>query len=146
MQLFSSSRYANVASTLALAVAFTGTGYAAASLPHHHKAAKPADKTAPAAVIAVQSNGKLMAQLHEAPAKKAPRVKHVGDGTYVIHIPGVSYYSTYDAATCSPQAATPLMAEVDGAGKTDFVVSIFDVEGTFVDSDFKCAIWNLKGP
>jgi len=144
MQYFTSSRYASVASTLALAVAFTGTGYAAASLPQGHHANKPADRTAPVAVIAVTASGNLKAQSHEAPATGAPKVKKLGPGQYRVRIPGVAYFSTVDAATCSAQAATPLIAEVDGAGKTDFIVTIFDTEGTFTPSDFKCAIWNLK--
>jgi hypothetical protein len=146
MKLFSSNTYANVTATLALAIAFGGGGYAAATSLHHHKTKGPADNTAPVAVISVNQHGKLMAEKHEAPATGAPKVKSPSKGLYIVHIPGVSYYNAYDAAVCTPQNFTPLVAEVDGAGKNDFAVDIFDAEGTYTPSDFKCAIWNLKNP
>jgi hypothetical protein len=145
MRLPSSNHYSAVIATLALAVAFGGTGYAAASFPH--VSAKGAGHpTAPVAVIAVAANGHLKAQTHQAPAKAAPKVKRVVKGGYDINIPGVSYSSFVDAATCSAQAAAPVIAEVDGAGKSTLVVSLFMPDGSPVNSEFKCAIWNLKTP
>jgi hypothetical protein len=144
MKLFSSSRYANVTATLALAVAMGGTGYAAGALPHG-KAHKPADKTAPTVVFAVSNNGHVASQLHIAPAKKKPKVKHPSEGNYAITFPGFKFYSSADVATCTESNYLSGSVTVDGSGKATLLVHTFDQDGNAADAYFNCAVWNTDG-
>jgi hypothetical protein len=146
MKFFTTSRYANVASTLALAVAFTGTGYAAASLPYgHHHANKPADKTAPTVVFQGGSTGHLVSQLHISPATKKPKVKRLSKGLYAITFSGFKFSSGADVGTCTESNYVDGAATVDGSGSATMLVHTFDQAGDPADAYFNCAVWNTDG-
>jgi hypothetical protein len=143
MPLLSSSRYANVASTLALALAVGGTGYAAGALPD--TGAKPADKTAPTVVFQVGKAGHLVKQVHIAPETKHPITKRISKGNYTVKFPGFAFFSGADAATCSMIDYQADSIEVDGIGAGTMVVHLFDPAGNPVNGFFNCSVWNLDG-
>jgi hypothetical protein len=145
MTLFSSRHYANVTATLALGIALGGGGYAAGVTAGHH-ANRPADKTAPVAVIAVAKSGRLVHSSHEVPATGAPKVKRIAKGTYTVTIPGVKYRDIADAAVCTSESFEPVIMEADGSGTSTFLTTAHKLgDGSAVNVAFKCAIWNLDG-
>jgi len=144
MTLFSSSRYANVTATVALAVALGGTGYAAGAMPHG-KSHKPADKTAPTAVFQASADGHLVSQTHIAPAKRKPKIKRVSEGTYTVSFRGFKFYSAVDVATCSEANYVAGSSTVDGSGRAALLVHTFDAAGNAADTYFNCSVWNLDG-
>lgn len=143
MKLFSTSRYANVTATLALALAVGGTGYAASALPG--SGSKPADKTAPAAVFQVSPTGHLLSQKHIAPATARPKVKKVFKGNYSITFQGFKFFSGIDVATCSAVNYQPTTILVDGAGNATMIIHTFDAAGNAANIGFDCSVWNMDG-
>jgi hypothetical protein len=143
MALITSSRYSAVASTLALALAAAGTGYAATSLPRHPAAHhKKPTNTSPTLVVDVAPNGKVIANLHRAPITGKPKIKHPSDGFYVFTLPGMKLNTSGDSATCSVANYLTATATVDGVGHS-FAVHVFDAAGNPADIGFQCAFWHI---
>ena len=138
--------YAAVAATLALAVALGGSSYAVAR--HATAPAKGGGgNTAPMLVISVAANGHIKGQVHRAPMTGKAKVKRPVPGIYVFTLPGVKYNDIHDAAVCSAQNGDPMIAMADGAGNSQLAIDTRPADGSnkFVNSDFKCAVWNLDG-
>jgi hypothetical protein len=166
MLKITSGRYAAVTSTLALAIAGAGTGYAVTSLPHNSVGTKQLQKnavtspkikngtisgrdlgksavaTSPIAVVTVGGK-RLVSQTHRAPITGRITMKRVSKGNYTFAFPGYpKFVSGRDGAACSAYDYQSSTVDTDGYGKS-FLVHVFGPDGSPSDAGFTCAVYAL---
>lgn len=139
MPLVTTSRYSAVASTLALALAAGGTGYAASSVAHARSAHHKKPNTSPTLVINVAANGKVHGDLHRLPVSGNTKIKHASTGFYVFKTPGLRVGAS-TTATCSVANYLPATATVDRVDHS-FAVHVFGAARNPADIAFQCSVW-----
>jgi hypothetical protein len=143
MPLITSSRYSAVASTLALALAVAGTGYAATTLPHEGSVQhqQNSTNTTPTLVVSITADGAINGELHRAPVGGVTRIKHPSAGFYILKGSGLTVQPS-DSEVCSVVDYLAATATVD-AVKHSLAVHVFDASGNPADIAFRCAFWKI---
>jgi hypothetical protein len=102
------------------------------------------DRLVPVAVVYVTAEGTVASEAHRAPVTGPPTASKDGAGVYDVDLPGITFFFSDDAATCSSADTAATRVGVNSISGSVLRVVVRDTDGTLVDGPIYCAIYNLE--